>query len=482
MEEDSIQTDVTNTPVLINEVNNIQYASQINYDDQIPNTTEESSLSKRIRDQDISEKWTNVVRKAKRRTANTNSEEQTEICVTSKNTLPKQFALAKLFKDHNITDITKVKYVNPYKIILQFNNKSSAEHFISLPEFSSKLGWRCLKSYEVGLSYGIIRNIDLGLTEDEIMKNMTSDCEIVSLKRQSRRNSEELGWTESEAVRICFKGPSLPSYVYLFELRVKVDPYTFPVSQCSKCWRFGHTQKVCPKRITCPKCAGNHGNCVTTSFNCRNCSGNHMAMDKSCPVFEKEKKVRDIMTEYNCTYKRAAEIYAPSVPFNFNINGEFPPISPRSPVLPVPPSSKQNPERIPYNQILTTQAQVHKNPESSTSIPRKHKTKQKNNRQGPPRGVDFEMEYSSDDSTNNLNTEDQASSKPRTKERRKNACGSSWCELLKKLKDIIFLKSISITEKFKSILQVCLEFIISFCANHICDISVLRSFFNNFNG
>ena len=39
-----------------------------------------------------------------------------QICVRSSQVLSKEFALAKLLKDNIIIDITKVKYVNIYKI------------------------------------------------------------------------------------------------------------------------------------------------------------------------------------------------------------------------------------------------------------------------------------------------------------------------------------------------------------------------------
>jgi hypothetical protein len=287
----------------------------------------EGSMNKRNREEEQNGFWIDVKKRPKRRiipnkNATTDQVEQfTEICVTCKSTLPKRFALSKLLRDHDVTNVVKVKYINPYKVHLHFDSEPSAERFLSNPVFADKYGWRSLRTYEVGLSYGIVRDIDLGLQENEVMENMTSDVEIVTLKRLNKRNTEESGWVESEVMRICFKGATLPPYIYLFEVRTKIEPYIFPVSQCSKCWRFGHTQKLCPKRITCPKCTGNHANCETTTYKCRNCAGNHMALDKSCPMYQKEKSIRDIMSESNVTYKKAAEMYIP----------------PKSPIVSIPP-------------------------------------------------------------------------------------------------------------------------------------------------
>lgn len=40
-----------------------------------------------------------------------------------------------------------------------------------------------------------------------------------------------------------------------------------------------------------------------------------MAMAKVCPAYLKEKQIRVIMAEHNCTYSRAAQLYAASPMF-----------------------------------------------------------------------------------------------------------------------------------------------------------------------
>ncbi|CAH2086493.1 unnamed protein product [Euphydryas editha] len=82
--------------------------------------------------------------------------------------------------------------------------------------------------------------------------------------------------------------------------------YYISASQCSKCWRLGHMPKRCPcNKIACSKCGGIHANCKTTVYKCMNCEGSHMAVPKQCPVFIKKKNLRELMAEYNCTYKKA---------------------------------------------------------------------------------------------------------------------------------------------------------------------------------
>lgn len=63
------------------------------------------------------------------------------------------------------------------------------------------------------------------------------------------------------------------------------------------------------KKIVCPKCGGPHPNCETTRYVCVNCKGPHMSLDKTCPIFLKEKNIRKIMSQDNCTYRKALRTF-----------------------------------------------------------------------------------------------------------------------------------------------------------------------------
>ncbi|XP_046976500.1 uncharacterized protein LOC124542618 [Vanessa cardui] len=73
-----------------------------------------------------------------------------------------------------------------------------------------------------------------GVEEEEIKDNLVSESEIVSIRRLKRMNYSGK-WINSETIRICFKESTLPDYVNSYGCRFKVDPYMFPVTQCSGC-------------------------------------------------------------------------------------------------------------------------------------------------------------------------------------------------------------------------------------------------------
>lgn len=281
---------------------------------------------KRTRDENSSEEGWNVVNRGRSKLicnreqqVENRREEMIQVYVTCKEPLPKQFALARLFKTHNIASdkIYKIKYVHRNKMLVTFDNDIGAEEFINCSVFTD-MGWSCQKTSEVGVSYGLIRGMELDISDEDLKSNLSSSAEIISVKRLNKRCSDDPegnGWTPSETIRLGFKGPSLPPYVYIYSLRIPVERFVFPVTQCANCWKFGHLKISCPsKQPVCPKCSQKHHNCTATSFTCVNCSGDHMALDKACPIFKKEKKIRDIMSQFNCTYRKALTMYVPPSP------------------------------------------------------------------------------------------------------------------------------------------------------------------------
>lgn len=231
-----------------------------------------------------------------------------EVCITSIEPLPKQIALAKMLRKHNVDDIKRIKYKSSFKVLILFNCQEKADVLLKCKAIAD-LGLRCQMTFELNLCYGILKQMDLEIDIKELHNSLKCDYEIISLIRLKRLNEEGV-WIESETIRIGFKSSTLPPYVYGYGCRFKVEPYTFPVSQCSGCWKYGHIRKYCPKnKVFCPKCGQNHVNCETKDYKCLNCGGPHMSLDKTCPIFYKEKQIRDIMSKETCSYRKALIIY-----------------------------------------------------------------------------------------------------------------------------------------------------------------------------
>lgn len=233
-----------------------------------------------------------------------------EVSVSSSTELPKPIAFAKLLREENIQNVSRLVRKSDFKVLVRFGSNEDAQTLVNNSKFV-ELGYKCQMTFggDVSLSYGIIRGVDLELSDEDVMKVLECDSKITSVKRL-RRVSEDGKWVPCESVRICFLSPTLPNHVFAYGVRFKVWKNVFPVTQCRGCWKFGHFLKYCPiKKMTCPKCGGDHDNCDKSDFKCLNCKGNHFVLDKSCPIFLKEKAIKDIMSSKNISYKRALQFY-----------------------------------------------------------------------------------------------------------------------------------------------------------------------------
>ncbi|CAG9101244.1 unnamed protein product [Plutella xylostella] len=431
---------------------------------------------KRSRDEDNEEQWISVARGGKkflRSTGIENSiripEERIEVCITGKEKLPKQIGLAKTLKSLNISGIIRIKFLNAYKVYIQFNSEENADNMIKSSYWEEK-GYRCQKTFEVGVSYGVIRDIELELTDEEILKSLSSEKEIINIKRLKRRNFDDGNWELCELVRICFKGPSLPTHVLTHDIRAVVEPYIFPVTQCSRCWKFGHNQRLCPSnRIICPKCSQNHPNCETTTYKCSNCSGKHLALAKICPMFLKEKRIREIMSEFNCTYRKALTLYVPPSPPVHTVNEHV-----HKPNVYAPMPDTQ-PNRSPtYAEKVKTTAIIHQTEPQGQNINRKPNKKshypKKTTNNKERKGVEHSEEESSivsGDEVTKENIEENTLNKSKIQ------------ELLRKLREVIFESRLSIGEKIKNSFKLTWDWIISLAVKMLAEWPIFKSFLDH---
>lgn len=432
---------------------------------------------KRAREADNEEIW-NVVTKSGKRYARSNQnnrvpEEKIEVSVTSKEPLPKQFAFARLLKIHDITSVLRVRYINAYKVIIQFENEECLCKLLECQYFINK-GWNIQRTLEVGVSYGVIRNVEMELSESEILESITSTIELISVKRLNRKVDDGKRWAASETIRLCFKGASLPAYVHIHGVRTNIHTYTFPVTQCSFCWRYGHPKKVCPKKKqVCVKCTKEHENCETaeTNFLCANCRGNHMAMSPTCPVRIKERKIREIMAEFNCSYKRALTMYAPpDTPPPQEYYTEFNAFEENQ------DTSYTNMDNDQVNPSTSYAAAAALKPSQDKKNPPKNKNKIKKIINKKTKHSDDDIHW--DEIMNQASDSEPTEEKTNERTPRKERGHISFYELLKRLSNIILDANHTIYEKVTEVLKICCKWLYNMVRNYIPDINFLKNIIN----
>ncbi|KAJ2945878.1 hypothetical protein O0L34_g4785 [Tuta absoluta] len=474
----------------------------MDFDETIHGDGQKSFKSKRTRESNNTtdsddiineEKWTDVGKgkkgKKERKIEETKTnKEDLEVYVTSKEPLPKQFAMASILKENGIKFVSRVKYINSFKIKIEFLSQQGVEQLSSCEAFIQK-GWLVHKPLEANFCYGIIRNVDSELSDEFIQEKVSCFGQVLSAKRLKRRDRGDGSWHECDVVRLCFKGSSRPPHVFVDSLRIVVEPYVYPVSQCYKCWQIGHSIRNCPsKHYVCPKCTGKHENCETKVFCCVNCKGRHMSMNKTCPVYIKEKRVRELMAEFNCTYRKALTLYVKPSPVPQDRveqpirQNDFPvlnntPIAPvHEHITPRPAYNSLFKESSLKTEVKNTQNIEQQQPEvrsynKNVRKPSLNRGKKKNSQKGY--GDADEIDWNIMDSDEDAHSEDDNNKEKTGK--------TSISELFYRLKEVIFLRSMSVQDKLGSIIRLTVEWVVIVASEFISSCPMFQTLFNLFN-
>ena len=191
----------------------------------------------------------------------------------------------------------------PGRIKILCENEQQAKAIIESDLPKSK-GWKTETPTARNFRYGIVRNLDEEITEEDIIQDFESEQRIVEAQRQKRREGDK--WVDSNTWRLKFEGTSLPYRVESFGEIFRVSPYVFPVLQCKKCQRVGHPTRFCKGRERCPKCAQDaHGSSPCTGGkSCGICGdSSHSTLEKDkCNKWKREREIKREMAVQNMSY------------------------------------------------------------------------------------------------------------------------------------------------------------------------------------
>ncbi|XP_014235551.2 mediator of RNA polymerase II transcription subunit 13-like [Trichogramma pretiosum] len=200
---------------------------------------------------------------------------------------------------------------------------------------------------------GVIKGIDLEFSDEDILDGITCSgpMKVMEVRRMSRKNKQhstqdvnDSKWIPTKSIVCTIEGQKLPEHVYIFGVRVKVEPYVQKVMQCYNCLKYRHTAKTCRGKSRCFNCGDlkHEGACAHTAPRCANCSQeglsdtNHKSIDSSCPIFIAHKKINNIMAYDNVTFAEAKDAVFPnkSAPPTRSLTGksaeQYPPLNKES--------------------------------------------------------------------------------------------------------------------------------------------------------
>ncbi|KAG0431726.1 hypothetical protein HPB47_021513 [Ixodes persulcatus] len=132
-------------------------------------------------------------------------------------------------------------------------------------------------------SVGIVRNVDIALSDAKIVGALRSSVSIRCVRRLGK----------SSTVRIEFASATLPQHIYVGLVRHEFDLYVNNPLQCHRCGLFGHVAASCKRKLACLRCAQHHATaqCDASDLHCVNCNKSHEATSHISPFWQAERTV-----------------------------------------------------------------------------------------------------------------------------------------------------------------------------------------------
>ncbi|KAI5640329.1 hypothetical protein NE865_07254 [Phthorimaea operculella] len=180
-----------------------------------------------------------------------------------------------------------------------------------------------IPSYNV-TRLGVVKGIPTEFSEEDIIENIILpygyNGKIIKARRLKHRKLDVATRTvsrlDSETVVLTFDGQKTPERVYFMHNSLLVDQYNFPVIQCYKCCRYGHTMVQCRSRARCFKCAEEHSGdtcgITTEKSKCVFCSAAHFATNNVCPEYIRQVNIKSTMGKEGISFQEAAKMFAPA--------------------------------------------------------------------------------------------------------------------------------------------------------------------------
>lgn len=241
---------------------------------------------------------------------------------------------------HTFPDLDNVFYINKRKLHLTTKCRRTANNIAADTELN--------KLYKVYIPAKLVEvtgvapiPAELNLSDEELLTyakpfykkgpQPLTPLKIIEARRFKKKT--ETGLVSLDLVSFTFEGMILPPYVTYDNIIFPISPKRPTIMQCRRCHKFGHTAQRCrsaPKCVHCGKSKDeNHPSPCTDTPRCSNCSQEHEALDRSCPVYLERKKMQ---------ISKSNPKVNPFSPFNTHLNifsqKEYP-------LLPIPRSARQ---------------------------------------------------------------------------------------------------------------------------------------------
>lgn len=214
----------------------------------------------------------------------------------------------------------KITLLRNGTLLIVTKDLKQAQSFIQIKSMSPEINVEITEHAHLNKSRGVIKCRELiGVSDEEIIQEMSDQfvSEIFRLRRKI--DGSEIG-----VYFFTFSTTDLPTHVNVGYLRVRVETYIPNPMRCWQCLKFNHTKTSCTaKSRVCGNCSEEYHlteeekECTKT-MKCVNCFGDHHSLDRSCPVYIKNKEINKIKVTEKVSFNEARYIYRQRNPHHFD--------------------------------------------------------------------------------------------------------------------------------------------------------------------
>lgn len=167
----------------------------------------------------------------------------------------------------NLVGVKDIRKLGPNSVQVECKDLVSANNIIQCQKLRLLHNINSFIPNEYVKSIGIVKNVPLDLTNDDISDFIKSSVPIERIKRINFWDKETKQAKPGTSLKITFRSADIPQNIVLYYTIKKVEHFIPKVPVCNKCLRFGHIAR----------------SCRSTETKCVNCSEpTHAASDTSC--------------------------------------------------------------------------------------------------------------------------------------------------------------------------------------------------------
>ena len=205
-------------------------------------------------------------------------------------------------------EVTSAKRLRSGSYLIQCANRQQSVNLLAAKTFG-EVPVKVEPHRTLNSSKGILRDRDRIMTdmsESDIASELKSQ-NVTHVKRFSIKKDGRI--IKINTYLLTFSTPTPPKGIKAGFCSVPVEKYIPNPLRCYKCQRYGHGSSSCKGQPICVRCADKHNDTeCNKAIKCANCSGDHMASSKSCPIWQQEAEILKLKVNNNISFAEAKKI------------------------------------------------------------------------------------------------------------------------------------------------------------------------------